>query len=244
MTRSLAPHKTLSGFYDRDGERQRWVNQLFDRNAPHYDIVGRTMSLGTGAWYRRRVLRRAGVVPGAKILDVATGTGSIARACLELGVAARDVTGIDPSLGMLLENKKRLAIGLVRGVGERLPFADASFDFVVMGYALRHLPDLVQAFTEFHRVLTTGGKAVILEITRPRTAPARFLAKNWLARLVPAIARLQGCEPTEMMRFYWTTIDACVPPAAILATLTDVGFAGVHHDVSLGIFSDYRATKP
>src|SRR5688572_32581148 len=97
-----------------------------------------------------------------KVLDVATGTGLVAREALAIVGAQGSVTGLDPSAGML-EQARTLAFSIVRGHGERLPFGPASFDFVSMGYALRHVSDLPALFGEMKRVLRPGGTACVLE---------------------------------------------------------------------------------
>ena len=95
-----------------------------------------------------------------KLLDVASGTGLMIKAALELGVDPVQVTGVDPSRGMLAKNRERNPVTLVEGKGEALPCADSSFDFVSMGYALRHVEDLRKLFGEFHRVLRPDGTGV------------------------------------------------------------------------------------
>jgi len=77
---SLAPHPTIEGHYQEAGKRQEYVDSLFDSAAPHYDWICRVMSFGSGALYRRQALQRLGVKPGMSLLDVATGTGLVARA--------------------------------------------------------------------------------------------------------------------------------------------------------------------
>ena len=80
------------------------------------------------------------------------------------------VVGLDPSAGMLHEARKGPCRNLIQGVGEELPFPDASFDFLSMGYALRHVSDLHVAFREYRRVLRPGGIVLLLEVSRPRSA--------------------------------------------------------------------------
>lgn len=242
---SVAPHAALPEYYGSAEARQPWVNELFDRNAGHYDLIGKTMSLGSGAWYRRSALHRAGLRPGMKLLDVATGTGLVAQAALELNLAPTDVVGLDASLGMLLENRRNRAIPLVRGVGQRLPFDDGRFDFITMGYALRHVPDLVAMFREFHRVLKPGGTVCVLEITKPRSSVARFAWRKWMQSIVPRVARLRrrNADAGEMMRYYWDTIEKCIPPAAILEAMHSGGLRDVKRQTSLAIFSEYTAHR-
>src|SRR5882757_759903 len=163
----LSPHRPLPEFYAAPAARQDFVNELFDEAAPDYDWVSSMMSFGRDQIYRREALKRAGLTSGMRLLDVATGTGLMIKAALELGVNPTNIIGVDPSTGMLAENRKRNPVSLLEGKGEALPCADASFDFVSMGYALRHVEDLGKLFGEFKRVLKPDGKVLILEITQP-----------------------------------------------------------------------------
>lgn len=149
----LAPHAPLKEFYTAPAERPQFVNELFDQAAPDYDWLSGLLSLWTDRFYRRQALRRAGLKPGMKLLDVATGTGLVVKAALELGLPPGDICGVDPSQGMLAQNRARNPVTLLQGRGEKLPFPDASFDFVTMGYALRHVEDLRMLFSELRRVL-------------------------------------------------------------------------------------------
>jgi demethylmenaquinone methyltransferase/2-methoxy-6-polyprenyl-1,4-benzoquinol methylase len=241
-----APHPPLPAYYRTASERGDFVRGLFDRTAPSYDRINAAFSFGSGAWYRRRALRRAGLRPGQRLLDVAVGTGLVAREAVRILGRPEDVVGIDLSEGMLAEARRRLAIPLLRGRAEALPVADASFDFLSMGYALRHVSALPIAFTEYRRVLRPGGRLLLLEIARPESRAAYAAASLYLGRIVPAIgACLGGGERGRMlMRYYWDTIDACVPPAVILRSLAQAGFAEVGCEVQLGIFRAYTARRP
>jgi demethylmenaquinone methyltransferase/2-methoxy-6-polyprenyl-1,4-benzoquinol methylase len=115
-----------------------------------------------------------------------------------------------------------------------------------MGYALRHVPDLEAAFAEYRRVLRPGGKVLLLEIGRPAGRFARAALRLYLGRFVPALSRWLGggTQAERMMRYYWDTIDACVPPEDIARALTAAGFTSIACDVQLGIFRAWTAVAP
>src|SRR5260370_22141783 len=110
-----------------------------------------------------------------KLLDVATGTGQVARAALPILAESGAVIGLDPSGGMLREARKSLSVPLVLGKAEELPFGDDRFDFLTMGYALRHVADLGVAFGECRRVLNTGGRLPLPPISRASPCRVRLL---------------------------------------------------------------------
>jgi demethylmenaquinone methyltransferase/2-methoxy-6-polyprenyl-1,4-benzoquinol methylase len=204
------------------------------------------MAFGSGPWYRRQALRRAGLAPGMRVLDVAVGTGLVAREAVGILGGRGVVIGLDPSIGMLKNTGAGLEIATVQGLAESLPFADGRFDFVSMGFALRHMSDLSVVFSEIHRVLAPGGTACILEITRPRGKVAHALVKTYMRGIVPALAKVFARHPetARLMRWYWDTIEACVPPERVLATLEAAGLSSPRRHVELGIFSEYTARKP
>jgi len=252
----LPPHSPLEHYYrhDRRGgdvernrrsvdDRREFVIDLFDRTAPHYNWLNRVMSFGSGLRYRREALERAGLTAGMRVLDVAVGTGLTAQAALSVTGGSASVTGLDASLGMLQEARP-IGISLVRAVAEELPIATHSFDFLSMGYALRHVADLKYTFREFHRVLRPEGRLVILELTRPPGYGWRYaLTRLYLKRVVPFLAQLGpgGSEARTLMEYYWDTINLCVPPDAVLESLREAGFERVQRRVLWTVFSEYLA---
>jgi demethylmenaquinone methyltransferase/2-methoxy-6-polyprenyl-1,4-benzoquinol methylase len=241
----LSPHRPLPEFYPAPAARQGFVNDLFDEAAPDYDWVSSMMSFGTDRFYRRDALRRAGWMKTMRLLDVASGTGLMIQAALELGADPALVTGVDPSQGMLAENRKRNPVTLLEGTGEALPCADASFDFVCMGYALRHVEDLGRLFAEFRRTLRPDGRVLILEITRPTNPVTLPLLRFYMQQLLPRIGwlRRRNKSTAKLMRYYWATIAECVPPETIVSALTAGGFKQVKRTVSNGILSEYTAQR-
>jgi demethylmenaquinone methyltransferase/2-methoxy-6-polyprenyl-1,4-benzoquinol methylase len=231
----------LPEYYASDAGKRGFVGRLFDASAPDYDRVDRLLALGSGSRYRRAALLRAGLAPGMRMLDVAAGTGLVAREAVRIVGDSRDVVGVDPSAGMMAAAGGGLA--LVQGRAEQLPFADRTFDFLALGYALRHLADLAATFREFRRVLRPGGRLLLLEITPPKGALARAALRMYMRGMVPWMSRVVARRPETplLYRYYWDTIEACVPPAGVLETLRAAGFSGADRIVKLGIFSEFRA---
>jgi demethylmenaquinone methyltransferase / 2-methoxy-6-polyprenyl-1,4-benzoquinol methylase len=240
-----APHPPLPEYYRGEEERRAFVRRIFDATAGDYDRIERVMAFGSGPWYRRQALLRAGLAPGMRVLDVAIGTGLVAREAIAVLGGQGSVVGLDPSIGMLRSGELPKEIATVQGMAEALPFADASFDFVSMGFALRHMSDLTVVFGELHRVLRPGGRACVLEITRPKGAIAHAFVKAYMRGFVPLLAKVfaRQAETQRLMRWYWDTIEACVPPERVLATLEASGFENAARHVEIGIFSEYTGGK-
>ena len=240
-----APIAPLAHYWTDERSRRRFVDELFDRTARDYDAVERMLAMGSGRWYRRQALQRSGLREGMLVLDIATGTGLVAREALALVGASGGVLGLDPSAGMLGEANK-LSIPLVRALGEKLPCRDGAFDFVSMGFALRHVADLDALFGEIRRVLKPGGTACVLEITKPASDWVATPMRAFMTGVVPAVATLarRRTAAAKLMRFYWDTIEACVKPEAVLAALERAGLAAPRRTVVLGMFSEYVAVNP
>jgi len=204
------------------------------------------MIFGLGKWYRRRALREAGLLKGMRILDVACGPGLVTELAAEITGSSGYVIGLDPSLGMLRAAPDSLP-NLVQGVAETLPFRDSSFDFVSMGYALRHVSDLRAAFREYLRVLKPGGVVLALEISQPQSSALLYLQRLYVNSILgTTFAFATGNRKLHtLMAYFWDTTQQCVPPATIVNALKEVGFA--HSSVKelfAGLLRDYRAVKP
>jgi demethylmenaquinone methyltransferase/2-methoxy-6-polyprenyl-1,4-benzoquinol methylase len=242
---AMTPHPTLPERYTTPDAKPAFVNRLFDRGAAHYDGVVNWGFLHSGSFYRRWVQKRYGLKPGNRVLDVACGTGLVAVEAARILGSAENITCLDPSAGMLAVARKKLAATFVQGRAEALPFADTSFDFLTMGYALRHVTDLETTFREYRRVLRPGGTVLILEVTKPAGALGNFFFRLYFGRIYPALTQLftRSRDAREMMAYYWETMDACVPPAQVVAAMKAAGFADVKRKHMAGLFSEYSATK-
>ncbi len=241
-----APIPVLNEYFKNENKRLEFVNNIFNETAPDYNRVERILGFGSGPWYRRQALMRAGLKAGHKVLDVGTGTGLVATEALALVGEAGLITGVDPSPGMLAAATLPKEVKMLQGRAEEIPVADNDYDFPSMGYALRHISDLDAAFREFFRVLSPGGSFAILEITRPEGRISSFLLRAYMRGIVPTLSGLiTGDKKTKtLMQFYWDTIEACMRPEQIMTLLRDAGFENVRRYVELGNYSEYQGNKP
>jgi demethylmenaquinone methyltransferase / 2-methoxy-6-polyprenyl-1,4-benzoquinol methylase len=162
------------------------VRRMFDRIAPVYDAMNRTMTAGLDRRWRR-LTAEAAVRPGDDVLDACCGTGDLAIADSRAG---GKVTGLDFSPAMLARARgKAPGLEWIEGDLLALPFADASFDSATVGFGVRNVEDLGRAIQELRRVLRAGGRLGILEITRPRGLLAPFY-RVWFDGVVPILGKL------------------------------------------------------
>ena len=243
---ALKSDPRMARYFSSEEQRRRMTKALFDDAASGYDTAESLTGLGSGAWYRREVLKRVGLKQGMTLLDVAAGTGLVTVPGVELVGPEGHVIALDPSPGMLAELRNKVAVDTLEGYAEAIPLPDAQVDFISMGYALRHVGDIHKAFTEYLRVLRPGGQVCIMEISRPRSRLLRGMLWFHISVLVPLLARLTGrhADVKRLWVYYGDTIEAALDPDTILEALRRAGFADVACSVSLGIFREYTGIKP
>ena len=162
------------------------VRTMFDRIAPVYDVMNRTMTAGLDRRWRR-ITAQTVVRPGDTVLDACCGTGDLAIAAARAGGR---VVGLDFSQAMLgRARRKAPELEWLEGDLLALPFAAASFDAATVGFGVRNVEDLARALAELRRVLRPGGRLGILEITRPRGLLAPFY-RVWFDGVVPLLGKL------------------------------------------------------
>jgi demethylmenaquinone methyltransferase/2-methoxy-6-polyprenyl-1,4-benzoquinol methylase len=204
------------------------VRTMFDRIAPVYDAMNRVMTAGLDRRWRRITIDET-VQPGDRVLDACCGTGDLAIAARTRGA---DAVGLDFSERMLERARgKEPAIEWVRGDMLALPFDDASFDAVTVGFGVRNVEDLDGGLRELRRVLRPGGRVGILEITAPRGPLAPFY-RAWFDRVVPLIGKLLpgGAAYTYLP----ASVRRFPGPDELVAKLEESGFAAVRYRTFAG----------
>jgi len=235
----------LQAYFDGEDERRAATRAMFDQAAGGYDQAERITALGSGAWYRRDVLRRNGLSKGMTLLDVAAGTGLVAAEGQRLIGPEGRLLALDPSPGMLAELRKKLDVETIEAYAESIPLPDNHVDFVSMGYALRHVGDLDLAFGEYHRVLRPGGRACIMEISRPQSRLGRLALRAYIGGVVPFLARLTRSQADVKLlwEYYGDTIELAIEPERILDAMRRAGFVDVECSVTFGVFREYLGRK-
>lgn len=192
--------KLATAFTSPD-QKRRHVKRLFSTIADRYDFITVVLSLGRDRSWKRRVIREAGVQPGAHVVDLACGTGDIA---LLAAAAGATVTGLDITPRMI-ELARRKAVVSAAGGATRprfavadmmaLPLADASADVVTTGYGLRNVPQLGEAIDQIVRVLRPRGRLVSLDFNRPGPAVIRWPYLAYLTVVGSALGWLLHRDP-------------------------------------------------
>lgn len=169
------------------------VAGMFDAVARRYDLMNDVMALGQVPSWRRATVAALDLEPGARVLDLAAGTGTSTAALVAAGF---DAVACDFSLGMMSEGRRRQAdVPFVGGDAEHLPFADGSFDGAVISFGLRNVHDPRRGIAEMARVVRPGGVVVICEFSSPTSPAFRSVYRRYLLRAIPAVASRLSSAP-------------------------------------------------
>jgi demethylmenaquinone methyltransferase / 2-methoxy-6-polyprenyl-1,4-benzoquinol methylase len=195
------------------------VRGMFDRIAGRYDVLNRTLTLGMDVGWRRRAVRSLGLAPGARVLDLACGTGDL---CRELSAAGYRPVGFDFAFGMLAHAKT--SAPLVQADAQRLPVDDGRVDGITCGFALRNVVDLELLFAEMARVLRADGRIAILEVAEPSSRLVRAGHAAYFNHIVPFVGGL--VSDRAAYRYLPRSVAYLPPPGELMALVREAGFTG------------------
>ena len=169
------------------------VESVFDQVYDHYDLMNDFMSLGTHRLWKKDLLNMMNPSSGKKLIDVACGTGDIAKLFLHSVNEKSLVTCVDPSKGMIKKGKEKLKefknLKWITAHAENLPIAKNSFDFYTISFGLRNTKDLNKALSEAYRVLKPGGRYLCLEFSKIQNSSLNLIYKNY-SKLIPSIGKI------------------------------------------------------
>ncbi len=180
--------------YNSDKSKKEEVEQMFDNISVKYDFLNHFLSLGIDRIWRKKAVKELREVNPKKILDIATGTGDFAIANMKLH--PEEIVGIDISNGMLEVGRKKMrkkkidhVISMKQADSENLPFADHYFDGLTVGFGVRNFENLEKGLSEMLRVLRPGGKAVILEFSKPKKFPIKQSFTFYSKYIIPVLGK-------------------------------------------------------
>ena len=182
MSRAPANAANAAGDLPEFEDKPRVVEAMFDRIAPRYDALNRLLTFRMDVGWRRTAVRQMALPRSARVLDLACGTGDLCRTLTQAGLAP---VGVDFSVGML--RCAHTDAPLVRADAMRLPFADATFDGVTCGFALRNFAALAPVLAECARVLRPGGRVALLDVAEPDSPLVRSVHGAWFRHVVPFV---------------------------------------------------------
>ncbi|WP_429911935.1 class I SAM-dependent methyltransferase [Glycocaulis sp.] len=214
-------------------EKQGLVRGVFDRSARRYDLMNDVMSLGIHRVWKDITITRARPKPGERLIDVAGGTGDLARAFIERSRRP----GEKPATAIVADiNEEMLRAGIKRGQAdgiewtvanaECLPFDDKSADCVMIGFGIRNVTDRMQALREMHRVLKPGGRFLCLEFSRPVTRSIANIYDLWSFKAIPELGALIA-KDRDSYQYLVESIRRFPHQEAFAAELREAGFGEV-----------------
>ena len=222
-------------------EKARHVRGVFDSVASKYDIMNDLMSGGLHRLWKRYTIEQAAVRPGQVVLDLAGGTGDLARRFAAIVGETGRVVLADINHNMLVEGRKRLidagvssSLAITQVDAEQLPFAAATFDCITIAFGLRNVTDKSAALRSMLRSLKPGGKALILEFSKPSDVlkPAYDI---YSFRVLPAIGRLVANDESSY-QYLAESIRMHPDQEALLEMMQEAGFERCrYHNLAGGI---------
>lgn len=238
----------ISPYQDSDKNKKQQVEQMFDNIAQKYDFLNHLLSLGIDKLWRKKAVRILKNKDPQRILDVATGTGDFAIQTSKIN--PQKIVGLDLSEQMIRvgqEKVKRLKLdSLIRfqkGDSENMPFDDESFDAITVAFGVRNFENLGKGLKEFHRVLNTGGTAVILEFSKPRYFPFKQLYRFYFFKVLPFVGGLVS-KDSSAYSYLPESVMAFPDGEDFLGILKESGFSkSVQHRLTFGIATIYLAYK-
>jgi demethylmenaquinone methyltransferase/2-methoxy-6-polyprenyl-1,4-benzoquinol methylase len=210
-------------------EKVAAVRTMFDAIAPRYDLVNRIMTFRMDVGWRRHTVASLGLARGARVVDLACGTGDL---CRELAAQGARPIGVDLSFGMLAA--ARTSAPLLQGDALCLPLPDAAVDAVTCGFALRNFASLPPFFAELARVTRPGGRVALLEVAEPPNPLLRAGHGLYFGKVVPLVGGLLS-DPAAY-RYLPRSVAYLPEPGAMLGQLAEAGFVDVERRLlSVGI---------
>jgi len=222
------------------------VQNVFDQVYDRYDLMNDFMSLGVHRLWKKNLLNMMNPSPNKKLIDVACGTGDIAKLYLKHVSKLSQITCVDPNKGMIKKAKEKLYkfnnLHWLIAAAENLPLVENTFDFYTISFGLRNTKNLNKTLAEAYRVLKPGGRFLCLEFSKIQNSNLEFLYKNY-SKLIPSIGKLivGRKEPYE---YLIKSIENFVNQDELLDMMVQSGFKkSTYKNLSGGVVSIHSGWK-
>ena len=240
--------KVVKPYGDENASKKQEVATMFNNISAKYDFLNHFLSLGIDKLWRKRAIRELKASKPKRILDIATGTGDFALEALK--ISPQNVIGVDISEGMLKVGMEKMKakqvdhiISLRLGDSENLPFDVNTFDAITVGFGVRNFENLNKGLSEMLRVLRPGGKAVVLEFSKPRMFPIKQLFGFYSRVFIPFFGKMFS-KDKRAYTYLPESVKAFPEGQNFLDILTEIGYSDVSSiRLSGGIATIYIGTK-
>ena len=225
------------------------VREVFDSVSSKYDVMNDLMSLGLHRIWKRFATGLCGVRSGEQVLDLAAGTGDLTRLLVRRAGPTGRVVMSDINRSMLEQGRDRLldqgitaGVELLQANAEHLPLADNSFDCIIIGFGLRNVTDKQAALTEMHRVLKPGGRALILEFSKP-ISPLQKPYDIYSFKILPLLGKLIA-KDADSYRYLAESIRMHPDQQTLKGMMEQAGLSRCHYyNLAAGIVAVHRGYK-
>jgi len=241
--------KTVIPYTEDQGTKKAQVADMFNNISKTYDFLNHFMSLGIDIIWRKKAINELKADKPKLILDVATGTGDFAFEALSI-LKPEKITGVDISQGMLDIAQQKInkrgvqnQFSVKLGDSEKLPFEANEFDAVTVAYGVRNFEDLQKGLDDIFRVLKPGGKAVVLEFSKPKAFPVKQLYNFYFNYITPGIGKLFS-KDARAYSYLPESVAAFPDGKAFTVIMQKAGFSNTKcRPLAFGICSIYTGVK-
>ena len=227
---------------NKKGLVQNVFNQVYDQ----YDLMNDFMSLGVHRLWKKNLINMMNPSINQRLIDVACGTGDIAKLFLRYVNKSSEITCVDPNQGMIKKGKEKLRefkqLNWIISSAESLPVSKNSFDFYTISFGLRNTKDLKKVLSEAYRVLKPGGRFLCLEFSKVDNSGLNFIYKNY-SKIIPSIGKLVVGEK-EPYEYLIKSINNFLNQEELISLMIESGFKKCsYRNLSGGIVSIHSGWK-
>lgn len=244
----MTDKKEVKPYGNDSKSKKEEVAEMFNNISGKYDFLNHFLSLGIDKIWRKKAVKMLREIQPKRVLDIATGTGDFAIESLKLNPT--EIVGIDISSGMLEKGREKMVkrkvdhiISMQLGDSEDLPFEDNYFDGLTVGFGVRNFENLEKGLAEMLRVIRPGGKAIILEFSRPKKFPIKQGFNFYSNTIIPILGKTIS-KDAKAYTYLPESVAAFPEGKDFEVILEKLGYKNISSTlVSGGIATIYQGTK-